>query len=403
MTSNSLAFHSLTFVPERDDVMVGRPDIDSYAVFPADGAALLRRLQTGEPPTAAAAWYESEYGQPIDIEDFVATLDDLGFVRAGASDDIARPDAPVRFQRLGRAAFSAWAAAGYTAIVIAGVLTLFQHAELRPHPRNLFFSHSLLLVQAALLLGELPGVAWHELFHVLAGRRLGVPSRMRLSHRLYFVVVETSLDGLLGVPRRKRYLPFLAGMLADAVFFSLLTLGAAAAGTGSWPGRLALALAYITVLRLAWQLYLFLRTDLYYVFSTATGCIDLHGATRAYVRNRFWQLAGRPDRMVDERAWGPRDRAIARWYAPLALLGMAFLTGVVLVGVVPLLHQFAVAAMHGLLGGGFGPRFWDSLVAVLAIAVQAAVLLALTFVPWIRRRRRALAARPLELVPGGEE
>jgi len=30
------------------------------------------------------------------------------------------------------------------------------------------------------------------------------------------VVFETALDGLAGVPRRKRYLPMLAGILSDA-------------------------------------------------------------------------------------------------------------------------------------------------------------------------------------------
>ena len=40
MAGPVLAFHQLSFAPEGDDVVVGRRDIDSYGVFPPDGAAL---------------------------------------------------------------------------------------------------------------------------------------------------------------------------------------------------------------------------------------------------------------------------------------------------------------------------------------------------------------------------
>jgi len=37
-----LRFHPLSFLDEGDgDVLIGRSDIDSYGVFPADGAVLL--------------------------------------------------------------------------------------------------------------------------------------------------------------------------------------------------------------------------------------------------------------------------------------------------------------------------------------------------------------------------
>ena len=42
-----VAMHPLIFLEESGDVVVGRPDIDSYGVFPADGAALVRQLAAG--------------------------------------------------------------------------------------------------------------------------------------------------------------------------------------------------------------------------------------------------------------------------------------------------------------------------------------------------------------------
>lgn len=393
--STNVEFHRLTFVPERDDVMVGRPDIDSYAVFPPDGVALLQRLAGGSAPVEAAAWYEASYGQPIDIEDFLATLHDLGFVReAGGPPAEDQPSAAhVRFQRLGRAAFSLMAALCYAGLALSCAYLIVIRPELRPRPQNVFFTSSLILVQVAVFVGQIGGIAWHETFHVLAGRRLGIPSRIRVGRRLYFVVVETSLDGLLSVTRGRRYLPFLAGMLADVILFSGLTLAAAATATRggplAWPGRLFLALAYLTLLRLAWQFYLFLRTDLYYVFATLLGCSDLHDASRAYLRNRLWALAGRPERMVDEDAWSARDRSMARWYAPLAIFGALALTMVTAVGVLPIVGQCLVRVVHGLATSrGATPRFWDAVVFVAFTGFQVGLLIAVSFIPWIRGRRR---------------
>jgi hypothetical protein len=385
MMPECLGFHTLTFVDERDDVLVGRPDTDSYALFPRDGAALLRRLRDGADPAEAALWYQRSYGDPIDMENFVTTLQSLGFLRDAEESAVHAGGRAVRFQRLGRALFSPAAACCYVLALVACAVTMARYPALRPGPHQIFFSKSLVLVQLLLCAGQFVGVLWHEAFHILAGRRLGVASRMRLGRRLYFIVAETNLTGLLSLPRQKRYLPYLAGMLADVVLFSCLTLAAAASrGTqGNLPfaGRLALALAFTTLMRLAWQLYVFLRTDLYYVASTALGCSDLDGAARAYLRKRIRHLLRLPDRPADDEAWSPRDLAVARPYAWFAALGVTLLLGVVVVSVVPAMAE-AVARVSRGLGSHSGPRFWDAAVVAALGLAQVVLLLAL----WLRSR-----------------
>ncbi|HEX4865797.1 MAG TPA: hypothetical protein VFV02_17140, partial [Acidimicrobiales bacterium] len=78
--TSSLRFHRLEFLEEKDEVVVGRRDIDSYAVMPHDGAALLRQLVDGRPPAEAAAWYREQYGEAVDVDDFLSTLEELDFV-----------------------------------------------------------------------------------------------------------------------------------------------------------------------------------------------------------------------------------------------------------------------------------------------------------------------------------
>ena len=91
MTEQTLYLHDLSFVSEGGEVVVGRLDTGSYAVFPADGAELLRRLGEGMPLGQASAWYEGTFGEPVDIDDFAVTLAELGFVREpGAEPETCR-------------------------------------------------------------------------------------------------------------------------------------------------------------------------------------------------------------------------------------------------------------------------------------------------------------------------
>jgi hypothetical protein len=199
-----LAFHHLSFAPEGDDVVVGRRDIDSYGVFPADGAALVRELAAGRPVPDAARWYEDTYGEPVDVDAFVDTLSELEFLRP-ADVPLAAVE-PVRWQRLARTLFSPVAAVLYGMVVAAAIGISLGDPSLAPRPGNVFFVGSFVIVELTIVIGQLPLSGIHELAHLLAGRRLGLRSRIRLSNRFYFVVFETTLDGLVSVPRRRRFL-----------------------------------------------------------------------------------------------------------------------------------------------------------------------------------------------------
>ena len=69
-----LRLHPLTYLEEGDEVTVGRADINSFGLFPVDGAALLRQLEAGSTPSEAARWYSAEYGEQVDISEFLEVL-----------------------------------------------------------------------------------------------------------------------------------------------------------------------------------------------------------------------------------------------------------------------------------------------------------------------------------------
>jgi hypothetical protein len=388
-----LRLHPLTYLDEGDEVTAGRADTSSFGLFPPDGAALLRQLEAGRPPAEAARWYAEQYGQEVDIGEFLEVLGELGLI-AAHGETAAAPPAAVRWQRLGRALFAPPAWAAYAALVAAAAVAMIRQPGLVPAYQHLFFVRSsLVILMAGVVAGQLPLVLLHESFHALAGRRLGLNSTLRIGRRFYYVVFVTSLDGLVAVPRRKRYLPMLAGMIADVLAIAALTLAAApllpATGAAGLAGRLLLSMAFGAALRFAWQFYFFLRTDLYYLATTAAGCNDLQTVARTMLVNRFWRLIRRPGRLADPAAWHPRDAAIARWYSWLMAGGYLLLTVMLVTTAFPVGIRLTGIAWHELTSASSPARIADALAFLGLNFWEPALAAGLAIASWRRRRRPA--------------
>lgn len=342
----SVRLHRLTMVAEDDGFMVGRPDIGSYALFPEEGAEALRMLESGLPISDVAAWYEQTCGSPLDVDDFLGVLEDLGFLQG--ADEEEPVAVAVRWQRLGRWVFSWPAWLCYATLVAGAAIEMVRTPALRPSYHQVFFTYYLALIPILLTVTSIPWILMHEGAHALAGRRLGLPSTLRLGRRLFYVVAETRLDSLFSVPRRKRYLPFLAGMVADVVVISALTLASVALKSDNlpaWCPRLCLAMAFMCVLRLVWQFMFYLQTDLYFVVSQALRCSDLQVATRFYIRSLLWRLLRR-DPPRPKLEWSDNDLAMARWYAPLLVAGYGFSIGSLIWAGIPTVVHFWSLIIH---------------------------------------------------------
>lgn len=381
----TVRLYRLTMIDEPDGVMVGRPATGSYALFPAEGAQTLRMLAGGASVAETSAWYERTYGSPLDFEDFLEVLADLGFLLPQGESE--PEETPVRWQRLGRALFSVPAWVCYLALAVAAVVEIVRVPALRPSYRDLFFTGQISLIPIVLTAAQIPCLLLHESFHTLAGRRLGLPSTLGIGRRLFYLVAETRMDSLLSVPRRRRYLPFLAGMVLDSVLVAGLTLLAAALrgrGLPAWVPGVCLAVSFSTLLRLLWQFMLHLQTDLYYVAATALRCADLQNATRFFVRAQMRRLLRRAPQPPDEE-WTDRDRQVARYYAPLLISGYVFSIGSLVWAGIPATVRFWSTVFNRLRGPHTPPaQLVDTGIFVALAATQFGLLAYVTL-----RDRRA--------------
>ena len=129
-------------------------------------------------------------------------------------------------------------------------------------------------------------VGLHEMWHWLAARALDLRTRFGIDRRLFFLVFETDLSQLWTLPRRRRYGPQLAGLAIDMVVMGVLLAGQLVVA----PVRPLRAMVFVLVASTVWQCMLFLRTDMYGVLVTATGCRDLWRVKSLLVRRVLGRL-----------------------------------------------------------------------------------------------------------------
>src|SRR5258708_6872910 len=141
------------------------------------------------------------------------------------------------------------------------------------------------------------------------------------------MVAETDMTGLWSVPRRQRYMPLFAGILTDSVSGALLVLLLYAQHSGwiaiglLWE-RVTRAMIFAYFIRIMWQTFFFVRTDLYYVIANCFNCKNLLNDTQDFLRNQ----AGRVVtifRSVDQSSIPAYERRIIHIYSIAWLAGRA--------------------------------------------------------------------------------
>jgi hypothetical protein len=226
----------------------------------------------------------------------------------------------------------------------------------------------------------------HEGAHALAAYRAGVPVRFRLNLRFVWLVAETDMSGLWALPRRARYVPFLAGMMWDSGLLAV-TLIAEMCGHAAAPVLRLVVLQL--VFNLLWQFVIFLRTDMYFVAITATGSADLAGNARLALR----YLTGfANDHQLRHWRQLPRfEQRAARWFAPLLVVGTAAAAVSFALLRLPGMLTMTAATLHNLTSApAFSPQFLDAAAAMGVTAVgTAAWLVGMRTVvgDWRQRRR----------------
>ncbi|HEV2853707.1 MAG TPA: hypothetical protein VHC97_12965 [Thermoanaerobaculia bacterium] len=393
-----------------EEVVVGRPEAGVFLALPRDAVEVLDDLAAGRTVAEARDLYHQRHGETPDLAEFLELLAEKGFVRPrddepGAAETGFLPQVPVRkyhFENLpegvARFFFGRAALCVYALVIASGLWVALRHPSLVPGRGSLYFERFRTPKILTVIGFSFVTLFFHEMSHLLAARATGVKSRLGISHRLWMLVAETDLTGLWAVAKRRRYLPLLAGPLTDLATSSAILLCLEAQSRG-WIGlpplavELLRAVFFAYVLQLVWQLFFFLRTDLYYVIATWFDCKNLLGDTETFLKNRLARIV--PSIQTVDQSYIPAsERRMIRVYAVVWLLGRAVALFLLFSVTLPLTFTYLTNIVKALSGGWQADTvaFLDALTMMILSTALFAVGMGLWMRSLIRQwKPRALA------------
>lgn len=392
---------------EGEDVIIGRVETGVFLAVPSEAVEVLDDLAQGKTVGEVEDLYRQRHGETPDLEEFLSVLETKGIVKpviegdngsaASATSSEERPRVRYHFSnfphRLAQRLFSYPVLAGCFALIVLALAAAIQYPSLIPSGRDLYFPDRRALTWTILVAVGYLTIFVHELGHLIAARALGINSRMGISHRLWYLVAETDLTGLWAVPKRKRYLPMLAGVIIDAVSGALLLL-LLFAHEQQWlilsplTVRLMRAMTFIYLMRILWQFFLYIRTDFYYVVASLLNCRNLLKDTEGFLRNQLARIVPfiRP---VDQSAIPESERRVIRAYSVLWVAGRIF-SVTMLLGVTLPLAALYLRNLSTTFKNGFRASPSDFVDAILLAAYFFIPLIAgimLWLIGLIRRER----------------
>ncbi len=380
---------------EGENVTIGLLGGQAFVTIPVEGVEILDALAEGGSVGDALHRYEQAHAETPDIADFLEALELAGFVAelgvgdpAPAAIEPSPQAAAPNFRWISPAA--ARRALGGPVVfacglaIAVGLGLVATDPSLVPGATVLVFHRHLAAWTAVMFTVATAGVLVHEFGHVLAARAAGVPARVRVGHRLWVLVVETDMTGIWLAPKRSRQLAFLAGAIIDAACSSAL-LGVLWARQHGWIvlsqmlERFLAATLVTYLLRLLWQCFVFVRTDLYYVLATALDCKNLLADAEDLMRN-WVARARRLPPTTDQSAIPARELRSIRAYTLVWLAGRLLALASLIFVMLPVLAGYGAEIVRTATGGY--PRYDAAdmvTIVVIVFGVQGA-----GFVLWIR-------------------
>ena len=392
--------------PDGDEVIVGRAETGIFVAIPDRAVFLLDVLASGSVIATAVAQYQAEYNETPDIQAFLGAMAHYGLIEdpinfageqpAPVPESKGRHYSEIFPERLARLLFSRPALVIYGTIASLSVILMALHPSLIVTDRDLEFPDHRTLTLLLLTIGSYVALALHELGHMAAARSLGLKSRFGFGHRLWILVVETDLTGLWSVPKAKRYVPLLAGIIVDSVIAALLIILLFAASTHfilflPYIDRVLRGLVFMYFMRIAWQCSFFIRTDLYYVLATFTGCKNLMQDTEVYLRNGLSRVLSRV-RHTDQFALPAHEQRAVRYYSYIWIIGRVFSVVLLLTITIPV-SIYYVRSVGATLAGGFAAApasYIDSILLSLYILLPIAIGMAMWLNSVFNRLRGSL-------------
>ncbi len=169
-----------------------------------------------------------------------------------------------------------------TPIIIFAAISIIALPRFFPKPNDFFWSNYYSLCILSSFIFTWVAAFMHEVAHLIIARAYKVKGKLRLSHRLNYLVVETYFPNIYSIPKGPRILIYISGMITDMALISILYW---ITFLHNFPlVRQFILLEWLSIL---WQFFFFMKTDMYFVIKEFVGIENLYRYANLKIINLF--------------------------------------------------------------------------------------------------------------------
>ncbi|MGJ7919158.1 hypothetical protein [Neobacillus sp. LXY-4] len=274
-------------------------------------------------------------------------------------------------QRMAKIFFNRFAMCFYSILFLVNIGIFISNPHLIPHYKDLFVFDVMTINILIYFAISLLLVLVHEFGHVMALRSVGLPTKVEIGHRLILVVLETDMSEVWGLPAKKRNVLYLAGLCFDNVILFLALLADLL-----FPGQTGVVLGISgmivldVVIRMIYQCFIYMKTDLYYVLENLTGCYNLLENSRTYFRELIFSTKGKSTPAIFAG-----EKPVVITYGIFYMIGMGITFTLFVTYFIPQLIYIVKESIHCVMRTSEPAHFWDGAIVLLQLLLTIGLLL----------------------------
>ena len=389
---SKIELHILSVFPEDDQYIVGRPESGEFVAVPEVGQRIISLLQQGHSISETSSCLFEEYGQEVDINEFISTFIELGFVKRIdgkllSSDNEGGATLPWLKEQHTGWLFSRPSKTLLFALIAVAAFSIIRRPEYFPKYSDYFWSTSPTFVIVINTFMYFCTLILHEFAHLASARALNIPAKISLSTRLHNLVVQTDVSGLWSVPRNQRYQVYFAGIFSDLAIMSTAIIVVIYVPIAPIASNFLRALALICFLKIIGQFHVYMRTDMYLVCLDVLRCYNMFDDSLKYVKYMLLKLSnslgitkieyGNP--LLSVR---PHEKGRIQIYSIIMVIGSIVALWIALFYEFPITINLIVRSFRGMIDGLGGKNFvlFADGAATFVIEASFKIMFVVTFI-----------------------
>lgn len=388
----------LSIQKEADEFVIGSVELGDFYQFPETAVTVIQLLREQLDFSDIAQQIKESTGEEVDINDFAELLISLNLAFPATEEHryhelVNNKPAPAREVQISISQKTAQRLTSwpfrilYTAVVLYAFYLMGSNSDYAVNPGALLFYNNFTLTLVSLLLLYVVTTALHEAGHMISSARLGINSTLSVSNRLWNIVLEADISGIVSLPKQKRYLPLLGGILVDIFNISLLTIlikFLVEAQVNPYIIQLCQALILQLIITIIWQFNLFLRTDIYYLLSTISSYPNLDSEARIYIKQSLTWLKNRilpgTSKSHSDEPYRFHNLRFLKYFTAIWIIGRILSVAFLITVIIPTLYGYFQSAFSASETGT------SSFIDLILFATISAALLGTGFYMWFKQK-----------------